>query len=175
MGGDSARWDQVWRRWRCRLVLALCSVAFALLAPGARAQEAARVVLVTGEKRDATATRIQAELDTTTPYRIASVDYRRFADDFTQGAGEAEVDRERLLGVLRRYLEGNDMSADWQSINRAGNEFLVNTLSVMSPYGPEEKQALLEAETLAARAEVLMTLAQMLLAGDPGNSGSAKH
>jgi len=61
MDRDSARGDPV--RWRCRLVLVLCCFALVLLAPAARAQEAARVVLVTGEHPGATATRIQAELN----------------------------------------------------------------------------------------------------------------
>ena len=61
MDRASARGDPV--RWRCRLVLALCWLTLLLLAPAARAQEAARVVLVTGEHPGATATRIQAELN----------------------------------------------------------------------------------------------------------------
>ncbi len=63
MGRDSACGDQVWWRWRCRLVLGLWCVAIVLLAPGVRAQDVARVVLVTSDRGGATATRIQAELD----------------------------------------------------------------------------------------------------------------
>ncbi len=113
--------------------------------------------------------RIKTEVDTQEPYRIARPDYRGFEDDFVEGLGEDQVDREHLLKVLKAYLESNRMRADWSSILRASSELLINALSVMCPYGPEEKQALLEAETLEARAEVLVALAEMELAS--GNEG----
>ena len=52
----------------------------------------------------------------------------------------------------RNYLIANNLNADWDRINSASNERLVNTLSILSPYGPEEKQALLEAPRFARRA-----------------------
>ena len=115
---------------------------------------------------------ITQELATDLPYRVCSVSFSRFLADFEQGQGEEDVDRKRLLTVLRRYLESNDLNADWDSINRSPNELLVNTLSMISPYGPEEKQALLEAQTLNDRAEVLMALAEMELAAPDAESGS---
>ena len=45
-------------------------------------------------------------------------------------------------------------------------------MSSMSPFGPEEKQALLEAVDLRRRAEVLTALAEMAIAGGSG-SGQA--
>jgi len=115
---------------------------------------------------------ITAEAGTDLPYRICSVSYDRFAKDFERGAGEDDVDREKLLSVLKVYLDTNELSADWDSINRSANELLVNTLSMISPYGPEEKQALLEAGTLKERAEVLIALAEMELASSDSESGS---
>lgn len=115
---------------------------------------------------------ISGEAGTDHAYRICSVNYDRFRDDFVYGSGEDEVDRERLLTVLKAYLNANKLSADWDSIDRSPNELLVNTLSMISPYGPEEKQALLEAESLARRAEVLVALAEMELAASDSESGS---
>ena len=112
------------------------------------------------------------EAETDAPYRVFNVDWSAFADDLEQGYGEEAVDRERLLSVLKAYLEANDLSADWEGISNSSNELLVNTLSMISPYGPEEKQALLEAGDLKTRAEVLVTLAEMDLAGADGGSGS---
>jgi Lon protease-like protein len=106
------------------------------------------------------------------PYRIASVSYDRFASDFDIGRGEDQVDRVNLIRVLRAYLEQNRLKADWTSIERASSEFLINALCVMSPYGPEEKQALLEAEDLKRRAEVLIALAEMELASTSGTGGT---
>lgn len=106
------------------------------------------------------------------PYRTASVSYDQFASDFDEGRGEEQVDRTNLIRVLRAYLEQNRLKADWNAIERAPSEYLINALCVMSPYGPEEKQALLEAENLKRRAEVLIALAEMELASTGGPGGT---
>lgn len=111
------------------------------------------------------------EAETDNPYRVMSVSYDRFASDLREGLGEEQVDRVNLLRVLRSYLDANRMKADWSAIQRASSEFLINALSVMSPYGPEEKQALLEASDLKSRADVLVALAEIELASN-GGSGS---
>ncbi len=105
------------------------------------------------------------------PYRVMSASYDRFASDLTAGLGEEFVDRPNLLRVLKSYLEANSLKTDWASIQRASNEYLINALSVMCPYGPEEKQALLEAADLKTRAEVLVALAEIELASN-GSSGT---
>ncbi|MEZ5926260.1 MAG: LON peptidase substrate-binding domain-containing protein [Hyphomicrobiaceae bacterium] len=115
---------------------------------------------------------IAREIEVDRPYRRCLVDYAEFATDLTEGAGEDDVDRSHLLKVLKTYLDANELKADWQAIHRSSNEFLVNTLSMISPYGPEEKQALLEAATLKARAEILVALAEMQLAARDDGSGS---
>lgn len=84
----------------------------------------------------------------------------------------AEVDREALLATFRKYLEANEMEADWDSVRRASNETLVTALCMMSPYGPAEKQALLEADTLRSRAETLIAITEIALARDAGDPDS---
>lgn len=111
------------------------------------------------------------EAETDKPYRVMSVSYDKFAQDLREGLGEEQVDRVNLLRVLRSYLTANRMKADWSAIQRASSEFLINALSVMSPYGPAEKQALLEACDLKSRADVLVALAEIELASN-GGSGS---
>ncbi len=103
-------------------------------------------------------------MDQGTPYRQARVSAAPFASDFEASQGEEGVDRSRLITTFRAYLEANDLEADWDSVQRASNETLVNALSMMSPYGPREKQALLEAEDLKTRAEVLIAITEMVLA-----------
>lgn len=103
------------------------------------------------------------------PYRVMTASYDRFAADLTEGLGEERVDRENLLRVLREYLEANQLKTDWIAVQRASNEYLINALSVMAPYGPEEKQALLEAPDLKTRAEVLVALAEIELASNGGS------
>lgn len=111
------------------------------------------------------------ECSSDTPFRMMQVDYNRFKNDFQQGLGEDAVNREKLLSVLRRYLDANHLQGEWSSIVRASSEQLINALSVMSPYGPEEKQALLEAADLKSRADVLVALAEMELASGGGEAG----
>jgi len=112
------------------------------------------------------------ELVSTKPYRTFRVATEPFADDLMAGKGEQLVPRDQLLATLKRFLEARNLKADWTSIGRSATEALVNSLSVMSPYGPEEKQALLESETLKARADTLIALAEMELAAGGGDQGS---
>jgi len=108
--------------------------------------------------------RIEEELAVQTAYRQCRVTFAPFADDFVARKGEEAVDRAALLVALREFLEANNLSADWEGIEKAPNEALVNALSMMSPYGPAEKQALLEAPDLKARAEILVAITEIELA-----------
>ena len=116
--------------------------------------------------------KVVEETAATTPYRQCRVDYQLFVDDFTARKGEEAVDREALLSVLRDFLKANQLKVDWEGIDSAPNEALVNALAMMSPYGAAEKQALLEARDLKTRAEILIAVTEMDLAkkktsGDP--------
>jgi uncharacterized protein len=107
---------------------------------------------------------IEEELEVTTPYRQCRVNYTLFADDFVARKGEQEVDRSAVLKALSAFLEANKLKADWEGIENAPNEALVNALAMMSPYGPAEKQALLEAPDLKTRAEILVAVTEIELA-----------
>ena len=109
--------------------------------------------------------RVEEELTTVTPYRILRADCSPFAQDFVEGAGETEVDRASLVGALRDFAKANDLKIDWDDIEKASNETLVNSLAIMSPYGAREKQAMLEAIDLKSRAEILVAIAQIDMAG----------
>jgi uncharacterized protein len=114
--------------------------------------------------------RIREELTVTTPYRQCSVAFEEFACDLDANAGEADVDRDSVVRMLHAFAETNRVKLDWTEIEKAPNEALVNALAMMSPFGTVEKQALLEAETLKARAEVLVALAEMGFARGGGTS-----
>lgn len=106
------------------------------------------------------------------PYRVCTVSYERFLSDFVAGAGEDEVDRPGLLTSLKAYLEARSLRADWSAIGKTSTETLVNSLAIASPYGREEKQALLEAADLKTRAEILVALAEMEIAARTRGSGT---
>jgi Lon protease-like protein len=108
--------------------------------------------------------RIVEEQTALTPYRQCKVDYFPYLDDFTARKGEEAVDREALLAALSEFLKANNLKVDWEGIENAPNEALVNALAMMSPYGPPEKQALLEAPDLKTRAEILIAVTEMDLA-----------
>ena len=115
---------------------------------------------------------LQSEVASEAQYRTFNISTAGFEGDLTPGTGEDDVPREDLLKALKGFLEARDLKADWDNIRKLPNEPLVNSLSVMSPYGPEEKQALLEAPSLKERADVLIALAQMELASSGSGSGS---
>src|SRR5262245_16440650 len=108
--------------------------------------------------------RIAEELHVSTLYRQCRVDYTPFVGDFQARKGEDDVDRESLLRALSEFLKANDLKADWEGIENAPNEALVNALAMMSPYGSAEKQALLEAPDLKTRAEILVAVTEIELA-----------
>jgi uncharacterized protein len=108
--------------------------------------------------------RVEGELAVDTPYRQCRVSYELFIDDFTARKGEAEVDRKALLRALSAFLKANNLKADWEGIESAPNEALVNALAMMSPYGTAEKQAMLEAPDLKSRAEILIAVTEIELA-----------
>ena len=117
--------------------------------------------------------RVIEEISVLTAYRQCKVDYFPFVDDFTARKGEDEVDRAALLEALKDFLKANNLQVDWEGIERAPNEALVNALAMMSPYGVAEKQAMLEAPDLKTRAEILIAVTEMDLArkrtsGDTG-------
>ena len=108
--------------------------------------------------------RVVSEVLAMTQYRQCAVDYQPFASDFTPRAGEEAVDRKAVLAALKQFAKSTNQEVDWKSINEAPNEALVNALSIMSPFGPKEKQALLEAGDLKTRADVLVAITEMELA-----------
>ena len=116
--------------------------------------------------------RVLEELEVLTAYRQCKVDFFAFTDDFTARMGEDAVNREALLVALADFLKANNLKVDWEGVESAPNEALVNALAMMSPYGPAEKQAMLEAPDLKTRAEILIAVTEMDLAkkrtsGDP--------
>jgi Lon protease-like protein len=108
--------------------------------------------------------RIEEELPVSTLYRQCRVSYQPFVDDFVARKGEEQVDRKALLRALTEFLKANDLKADWEGIENAPNEALVNALAMMSPYDVAEKQAMLEAPDLKTRAEILVAVTEIELA-----------
>jgi len=116
---------------------------------------------------------IEEMMTVLTPYRQCKVDYFPFVDDFTARKGEEAVDREALLAVLTDFLKANKLKVDWEGIEEAPNEALVNALAMMSPYGTPEKQALLEAPDMASRADLVVQFLRFFRLGEEDDGHGA--
>lgn len=106
--------------------------------------------------------RLMEELSSRKAYRVYRI--APFLADLSPDETADQVDRPALLSSFRAYLKANQLEADWHSIEQASNSTLVNSMSMMSPYGPAEKQALLEAPDLKSRAETLVAITEIALA-----------
>jgi Lon protease-like protein len=109
--------------------------------------------------------RVRDEVAGGTAYRRCRISIEDFPDLAEPRRGEDKVDRDALLKTFRSYLKANGLEADWESVDRASNAGLVTALSMMSPWGPSEKQALLESPDHAARARTLIAITEIVLAG----------
>jgi len=115
--------------------------------------------------------RIREEVEGFTPYRRVRADWSGFDADLERPTEMPAFDKDEFLGLLRRYFEVANLSSDWESVREADPEMLVDSLSMMCPFAVEEKQALLEAPDLPARAETLTTLMRFAIAGAGGGEG----
>jgi uncharacterized protein len=113
------------------------------------------------------------ELSVETPYRQVEVAYHNFAGDLVAEPRLRSVDRDALVKAFRQYLEANNMTANWEEVAQVSTENLVNTLSQLAPYPAAEKQALLEARDLPARADMLIALTELALTRKSGARGKS--
>ncbi|MEI4262555.1 LON peptidase substrate-binding domain-containing protein [Roseovarius sp. D0-M9] len=112
--------------------------------------------------------RLLEEVEGFTPYRRARVSWSGFERD--QGGEEEDnsFDREAFLASLAQYFDAQDLQTDWDSLKEADDELLINSLSMLLGFEPEDKQALLEAPSLSTRRETLMTLLEFAMRGGDG-------
>jgi len=115
------------------------------------------LITLTGVARFA----VSDELPLRKGYRTIRADWSRFAGDLAAPETPADVDRKRLLAALKPYFQHRGIGADWNAVNEMADEALVAMLAMGCPFAPSEKQALLEADGLAARARLLTALFEM--------------
>lgn len=105
-------------------------------------------------------------------FRLGEVDWSPFAGDRDPSEVDTDSLRENLLLRLADYLHGAGLSADWNTIESASTETVVNSVVMSCPFDADEKQALLEAADLTDRIRVLMTLMEIALAEMNDTDGS---
>jgi len=107
---------------------------------------------------------LESELTVMTPFRQGIISAERFASDFDRSFGAESVNRDRFIKMMRDYAEFANIDMNWDEIAKTGIADLVNFCCMVSPYGAAEKQLLLEAESLEARAETLIAMAEYEMA-----------
>jgi len=104
--------------------------------------------------------------------------YRRVLAGFVPFAADLDedeaplADRAALLAALRTYFQAHGFEANWSAIDAMDDDALVTTLAMVCPFGPAEKQALIEAAPGTERAATLLTLLRMG-AHEPHTGGPA--
>jgi Lon protease-like protein len=109
--------------------------------------------------------RAREELALDNGFRRMTVDFAPFARDL-EGEDDAGIDRDRLLATIKAYLERRQLAADWEAITKTRTGDLVSVMSMVCPFSPIEKQALLEAADGADRAGTMISLMEMDSADD---------
>lgn len=109
--------------------------------------------------------RVLKEVEGFTPYRRCDVAWDGFERDLGAEESDTGFRREKFLDLLERYFDARELSADWETLKEADDELLLNSLSMMLDFDPEDKQALLEAPSLSTRRETLVTLMEYQLRG----------
>ena len=112
--------------------------------------------------------RISDEVQGFTPYRRCNVNWTGFDRDLGPAESDDAFDRARFMDSLQRFFADQGLNTDWESLEEADDELLINSLSMLCPFEPEDKQALLEAPSLTTRRETLTTLIEFALRGGAG-------
>lgn len=113
--------------------------------------------------------RLAEELASDTPYRLARPDWSAFETDARKDQSVDGVDREELMAALHQYLEAEQLHIEWDQAKEAPMDALIVSLAMGCPFEPNEKQALLEAPTLAEQARCLITLMKFSGADEGGD------
>lgn len=109
--------------------------------------------------------RVTKEQEGFAPYRKCDVDWRGYERDLGGIERDPDFDRGPFMAMLGRYFEATEFKTDWESMRDADDELLINSLSMICPFAPEDRQALLEAPSLTARRQTLVTLLEFALRG----------
>jgi hypothetical protein len=122
------------------------------------------LITLTGTRRF----RLAGEAAADTPYRLGQVDWAAFEIDARKDRSGDVIDRDEFLEIMHDYLGSEGLETDWEAASTAPIDALVASLAMGCPFAPNEKQALLEARTVADRAECLMALMEMSGADESG-------
>ncbi|AML50794.1 LON peptidase substrate-binding domain-containing protein [Falsihalocynthiibacter arcticus] len=104
------------------------------------------------------------------PYLVTTPSWTGFERDVAGPEHDPEFPRDDFIPLLQKYFHMQELETDWENLSGAEDELLINSLSMLCPFEPEEKQALLEAADLKTRRETLQALMEMAI-----HAGSQKE
>ncbi len=108
---------------------------------------------------------LQEEINTNAPYRTFTPCWENFKSDL-QTRNCLDLNRKHLKNLLEKYFHKEGMTCDWGAIENAHDDKLITCLSMICPFTPSEKQALLEARCCAARAKLFITMLEIAICDD---------
>lgn len=109
--------------------------------------------------------RVMNEVEGFTPYRRVRASWDSFERDLGPSDTDTGFQRAAFMDLLSRYFSARQLQTDWETLKEAEDELLINSLSMLLGFEPEDKQALLEAPSLTTRRETLVTLMEYSLRG----------
>ncbi len=109
-------------------------------------------IILEGEARF----RVRRELDVATPFRQVEAELL----DEDEDRALSPVERALFEREARRFAEAQGYGVDWESVSRLDDVSLINGVSQIAPFDAAAKQALLEADDIAIRCELLVQLMQ---------------
>ena len=114
--------------------------------------------------------RIAREAEVETPYRQIDAEREGF-DDESEPEPLAIAQRAELEREAKRYADALGYQVDWEAVGRIDDEMLVNGIAQIAPLDVGSKQALLEAQDIAARADLLVQFMQFQRMAPGGADG----
>lgn len=115
--------------------------------------------------------RVAGQLDGFTPYLRANINWQEFRRDLAGAQHDKGFERSGFLQLLERFFSLEDLDTDWRNLKQAEPEMLINSLSMLAPFADEDRQALLEVETLTQRRETLVALMEFALQKNDAGGG----
>jgi uncharacterized protein len=116
--------------------------------------------------------RLVSELDVSTAFRQVEADTDAFAADLQDPAPLGIALRADLEREARRYADAKGYAIDWAAVERLDDEGLVNGVAQVTPFDVATKQALLEAPTIAERADLVVQFLRFFRLDDSDDDDS---
>ncbi|MCW2349105.1 LON peptidase substrate-binding domain-containing protein [Sphingobium sp. B12D2B] len=117
-------------------------------------------IILAGEARF----RVQRELDVPTAFRQVEVEIIEGVED--EPGVLAPSERAALEDEARAFAASLGYEVEWDAVETLDDEMLVNAIAQIAPFDPAAKQALLEADALSDRNELIIQLMQFARRGD---------